>query len=420
MCSAEGSARQSRRRFLGLAVAGGVLPLVAACSGWLPGVSRARAAPEVPRTVRYGAKQVEDFTADAIIAALRSVPATGGEVVLPEGTYRIDKTVEIPTDNVVLRGSGPGTSLEATDNTFVTLYLNKRKLVTVADLRIVGIGQDGRGGTGINASEVERCAFENLRIERCGSSDAAGLFLTRSTGSRILNCHFEANGRGIHAYQGSTNTLIDRCTGHANAKEMIFLTTGCADSTISNCVSDGDGASAPAVSIAIHRDSDRTSVTDTVVRRSGKEQGVEIAASADNVVSGCTISESAWAGLHIVNAVRTVVTANRIVDNQQSGIIIRAAGTPEDVRPCDDLVITGNEISRNNLAGRSVNEVSWAGVEIESGNRIQIENNVFADNRTAAVYIHSGNSGTRIVGNQVTGQHARPVVNRAEGTSSDL
>jgi parallel beta-helix repeat protein len=200
---------------------------------------------------------------------------------------------------------------------------------------------------------------------------------------------------------------------------MIFLTTGCTDSTIANCLSDGDGASAPAVSIAIHR-SDRTSLTDTVVRRSGKEQGVEIAASADNVVSGCTISESAWGGLHIVNAVRTVVTANRITDNQQSGIIIRAAGTPEDVRPSDDLVISGNEISRNNLAGRSVNEVSWAGVEIESGNRIVIENNVFADNRTTAVYIHPGNTGTRITGNQVTGEHARLVINRAEGTSSDI
>lgn len=404
-----------------MVASGAALPLVAACSGWLPLAGEARAArPEIPRVVRYGARQVDDFTADAIIAALRSVPATGGEVVLAEGTYRIDKTVEIPTDNVVLRGAGPGTSLEATDSSFAMLYLNRRKLVTLADLRIVGAGEDGRGGAGINAFGIERCAFENLRVEHCGSSDAAGIFLNRSTGNRFVGCHFEANGRGLHAYQGSTNNLIDRCTGHANAKEMIFLTTGCADCTISNCVSDGDAATAPAVSIAIHRQSDRTSVTDTVVRRSGKEQGVEIAASADNVVSGCTISESAWAGLHIVNAARTVVTANRIVENQQSGIIIRAAGVAEDVRPCDDLIISGNEISRNNRAGRAANEVSWAGVEIESGNRIQIENNVFDDNRSAAVYIHPGNTGTRIVGNQVTGEHARLVIDRAERTSSDL
>jgi parallel beta-helix repeat protein len=407
-----------RRRFLSLAAASAVLPLVAACSAWLPGEARA-ARPELPRVVRYGAKQADDFTADAIIAALRSVPAIGGEVTLQEGTYRIDKTVEIPTDNVVLRGAGPGTVLEATDSSFVALYLNKRKLVTIADLRIVGAGQDGKGGSGVNASEIERCAFENLRIERCGSSDAAGVFLNRSSYNRVLGCHFEANGRGIHAYQSSTNNLIDRCTGHQNAKEMIFLTTGCSDCTVSNCASDGDGASAPAVSIAIHR-SDRTSLTDTTVQRSGKEQGVEIAASADNVVSGCTISESTWGGLHIVNSVRTIVTANRIVDNQQSGIIIRAAGTPADVRPCDDLVISGNEISRNNVPGRPPNEVSWAGIEIESGNNIRIENNLLADNRSAAIYIHPGNTGTRIAGNEIAGEHARPLVNRGDATTADV
>jgi parallel beta-helix repeat protein len=413
--------RVGRRRFLALAAAGGALPLVVACSGLMPGAGEARAArPEVPRVVRYGAKQADGFTADAIIAALRSVPAIGGEVVLPEGTYRIDKTVEIPTDNLTLRGAGPGTVLEATDNSFVVLYLNRRKLVTVADLRIVGAGQDGRGGAGINASEIERCAFENLRIERCGSADAAGIFLNRSSYNRVVGCHLEANGRGLHFYLDSTNNLIDRCTGYQNAKEMIFLTTGCSDSTISNCASESDGAGAPAVSIAIHRGSDRTTVTDTVVQRSGKEQGVEIAASADNVVTGCTISESAWAGLHIVNAVRTIITANRIVDNQQSGIIIRAAGTPEDVRPCDDLVISGNEISRNNVAGRPVNEVSWAGIEIESGNNIVIEHNVMADNRSAAIYIHPGNSGTRIAGNEVSGEHARPLVNRGEATTADI
>jgi parallel beta-helix repeat protein len=409
----------SRRRFLALAAAGAALPLAAACS-WLPGATRARAAgPSVPRVVRYGARQVDDLTADAIIAALRAVPALGGEVSLPAGTYRIDKTIEIPTDNVVLRGAGPDTVLQATDASFVVFYLNRRKLVTVADLRIVGAGQDGNGGTGINASEVERCAFENLRIERCGSADAAGIFLNKSTSNRVVGCHLESNGRGIHVYQDSTSNLIDRCTGHQNAKEMIFLTTGCSDCTVSNCASDGDGASAPAVSIAIHR-SDRTSLTDTTIQRTGQEQGVEIAASADNVVSGCTISESKWAGLHIVNSIRTVVTANRIVDNQQSGILVRAAGSPEDIRRCDDLVISGNEISRNDAAGRTVDEVSWAGIEIEAGDNIRIEQNVLADNHASAIYIHPGNTGTRIDGNQISGEHGRTLVNRGELTAADI
>jgi parallel beta-helix repeat protein len=156
------------------------------------------------------------------------------------------------------------------------------------------------------------------------------------------------------------------------------------------------------------------------VRRSGTEQGVEIAAGADNVVAGCTISESTWAGLHIVNAIRTVVTGNRIVQNRQSGILLRKAGTPEDVRSCDDCIISGNEISGNNSADRSAREVSWAGIEIESGNNVVIENNVLDDNHSAAIYIHPGNVGTKISANELRGTHVKLLVNRGEGTQSDI
>ncbi len=409
-----------RRRALGLAVAATTASLLSACGRGGLAVSEVRAArQESARIARFGAIAPDDFTADGINRALRAVAAVGGEVVLAEGTYVIDKTVEIPTDNVTLRGAGPGTVLQATDNAFVMLYLHQRKLVTVADLRIVGYGQDGRGGAGINASQIERCTFENLTVERCGSSDAAGIFMQRSSYNRIAGCHLESNGRGLHLYRDSTNNVIDRCTGYRNAKEMIFITTGGSDNAVSNCVSENDAVSAPAVSIAIHR-SDRTSVTDTIVRRTGTEQGIEIAAGADNVVAGCTISESVWAGLHVVNAVRTVVTGNRIVQNRQSGILLRKAGTPEDVRPCDDCIISGNEISGNNTARRPANEVSWAGIEIESGNNVIIESNVLDDNYSAAVYIHPGNSGTRIMTNELRGIHATRLINRGDGTLADI
>ena len=282
-----------------------------------------------------------------------------------------------------------------------------------------GAGQDGPGGAGIVADGIKLCTFDNLRIENFGSSDAAGLFMVGSSQNRIVNCHFEGNGRGLHLYQNSTENVIDGCSSHANAKEMIFLTTGCSDNQIMNCLSDGDGSRAPAVSIAIHR-SDRTSLTNSTVLHTGLEQGVEIAASADNAVMGCTIAQSSWAGLHIVNSIRTQVVGNTISGNQQSGIVLRSAGNPEDVRPCDNCVIARNLIANNNQGGLTLAQARWVGIESEQANNTVIEQNEVVENGSAAIYIAPGNQGTRVANNTISGQHAVTLLDEGAATVSDL
>jgi len=48
--------------------------------------------------------------------ALDSLPATGGEVVLPAGVFNIDQPIVLRRDNQTLRGDGPGTILRLADN----------------------------------------------------------------------------------------------------------------------------------------------------------------------------------------------------------------------------------------------------------------------------------------------------------------
>jgi parallel beta-helix repeat protein len=320
---------------------------------------------------------------------------------------------------MTIRGAGDGTVLQATDNTFNLMHLPGRRGVTITDLRIRGAGADGRGGQGLTGFRVQGCTFQRLRIERCGSSDASGLFLHASRENRILDCHFEDNGRGLMLYQDSTHNVIERCTGHRNAKEMIFLTEGCADNTISGCVSDHDGSRAPAVAVAIHK-SDRTTLLGCTIRRSGQEQGVEIAAGDDNVVADCIITESNWAGLHVVNAQRTVIAGNTIAGNRESGILLRSAGPPDEARPCNHCLIVDNLIADNNPSGRTLPERSWAGIEIQHGSFIRIERNRLRNNRSIGIYIAPGNTGTRISGNVIEGAHAALLVDHGAGTVSDL
>ena len=244
---------------------------------------------------------------------------------------------------------------------------------------IVGAGRDGPGGIGILADSCFGCSFDNLSIEACGSADASGIHLRATTYSHIGNSSFVHNGRGIQLYKGSSHNVISGCTGRDNAKEMMFLTDGCTDCTLADCISDGDGMRGAAVSIALHR-SDRSVLSGSTIRRSGREQGVEIAAGDDNVVSGCTISESNWAGLHIVNAQRTVVVGNSISGNQQAGILLRSAGDQTESRPSDGCQIVGNVITGNNPTRRPLSEVGWSAVELERGSGVRIERNTFRDN----------------------------------------
>jgi parallel beta-helix repeat protein len=375
-------------------------------------VGVSQAAPDGPTVVVAG------YTADAPQSALQSAGAFG-DVYLPEGIYMLDRTITIDEDGVSLRGARAGTVLQARSAAFNLLYLHNRTNVTIRDLSIVGAGSDGAGGIGILADACIGCTFQALSVQSCGSSDASGIHLRDTRFSRISKSSFVGNGRGIHLYHNASNNIIDWCTGAGNAKEMIFLTEGCTDCIITGCTSENDGRTGAAVSIAIHR-SDRSVLSGSEVRRSGQEQGVEIAAGDDNVVANCTIADSNWAGLHIVNAQRTIVAGNLISGNKQAGILLRSAGDSSESRPADGCVISGNVIEGNNPDGRPLAEAGWSAIELERGSNVRIERNFLRDNHATAIHIAAGNRATNVQNNVFQGAHSALLVDEGTASSSDI
>jgi len=78
---------------------------------WIPGI--AGGIPNIPLTE----KNVLDFKADptgvndskaAFVSAINGLPASGGVVIIPAGTYKIGSTITISKNNVVFRGEGVG------------------------------------------------------------------------------------------------------------------------------------------------------------------------------------------------------------------------------------------------------------------------------------------------------------------------
>jgi hypothetical protein len=86
-----------------------------------------------------------------IIQALNDLPATGGEVVILDGTYNITASINIPKDNVSLRGNGNATILKRMYNSTNTDSGSTAKgLITLngkSGCKIQGLQIDGNKAT---------------------------------------------------------------------------------------------------------------------------------------------------------------------------------------------------------------------------------------------------------------------------------
>ena len=107
---------------------------------------------------------------EEIIQALNDLPATGGEVVILDGTYNITASINIPKDNVSIRGSGNATILKRMYNS------------TVSDS-----GSKAHGLISLN--EKSGCKIQGLQIDG-----------NRATYASTYNC-------GIRLYLSNNNTV---------------------------------------------------------------------------------------------------------------------------------------------------------------------------------------------------------------------
>lgn len=132
-----------------------------------------------------------------IQAALDSLPATGGEVVLSAGTFHVHQPLVLSRDGQTLRGSGPDTVLRLVDNANCPVIIMGQPVnhpqQTVRNLRVADLFVDGnrkgqqrelwrlRGegseirNNGITVQAVSDCTVENVV---CARNRSGGLVTT--------------------------------------------------------------------------------------------------------------------------------------------------------------------------------------------------------------------------------------------------
>ena len=200
-------------------------------------------------------------TSLAIQQALDRLPESGGEVVLPPGTFEVSQPIVLRRDHQSLRGSGDATVLRLGDGANCPVIIlgepinNPRR--TVKDLRVSSLFIDGnryhqqrelwrlRGegseirNNGITVQSVSNSVVEHVTCARCRSG---GLVTTRDVRGLTVRdlTAFDNEFDGLACYQ-TVDCLFTKLCLHDNPGAGISLDLAFNHNVVSNAVLTANG-----------------------------------------------------------------------------------------------------------------------------------------------------------------------------------
>jgi len=263
---------------------------------------------------------------ETINAAINSLPASGGKVVLLEGTYDVDNSIVVPS-NVGINMS-PGTVIKVKDNldSDIDVITNTDKVNGNSNIQI-------NGGTIYGNKSNNSSGVQN------------GIYFKSVTSCKI------------------STTVSD------------FRNTGiCLESSINNNINNNICENNDSLGIKLYY-SDGNTITGNTCNNNGNASGTYLTRSNNNTITGNTCSNNKWSGVFIDNSLNNTIVGNTCKGNGSnatlnhwgSGIfVIRSSGNNISGNVCienyhDGICISefsgapsdGNNISNNNCKSNS-------------------------------------------------------------------
>ena len=250
---------------------------------------------------------------EEIIQALNDLPATGGEVVILDGTYNITASINIPKDNVSLRGNGNTTILKRMYNS------------TDADS-----GSTAKGLITLN--EKSGCKIQGLQIDGNKATYTAsynyGIYLYSSSDSTVTGNTCNNNNYGIYQYSSSNNTVTgNTCNNNSTGIRL--------DSSSDNTVT-GNTCNNNSFGIYQYSSSDNT-VTGNTCNNNNNYGIYLLSSSSYNTVTGNTCNNNNYGICLLSSSSYNTVTGNTCNNNSNSGIFLSSSS---------NNTITGNTCIR--------------------------------------------------------------------------
>lgn len=274
-------------------------------------------------------------TCAGINAAIVALGSSGGEIVLPEGTYTCTETVDVLYDNTTIRGAGWGTKIVpsayaswATPDSVVKVFDGNSK-ITLRDFQIDGTSVAG-GATGhdlINVLRSNDILIENIYAHHADdyAIEVSDIGEVNCKRNKILNNNVSDNDTGGINVTSCIHTTVSNNTISSQAGTY-GLNAGGAYSTYT------DNKIITTATNGIYALAAQSSFKGNYV--SGGTNGIYLVSAdmniIDNTVSGSTT------GLNTNNSpgvARNIISHNHFVSNT-TGIIINGAGA----QPVDNVL----------------------------------------------------------------------------------
>jgi parallel beta-helix repeat protein len=263
-----------------------------------------------------------DGTADQveINAAITALPATGGEIVILDGTYNITSKINVTKNNVSIRGNGNATILKRMFNS------------TSAEGVITLTGRSG-------------CKIANLQVDGNKASYtndySRGIYLSSSSNNTITGNTYNNNIYGMYIESSNNNNTVTGNTCNNNT-HGIYLSSS-SNNTITGNTCNNNTSNG----ISLLSSSNNTVTGNTCNNNSN---GMYIESSNNNTVVGNTCNNNDR-GMYIESSNNNTVVGNTCIRGTgQAGDYI---STQYPIR----LVGTSNNynlISNNNCMGKAV------------------------------------------------------------------
>jgi parallel beta-helix repeat protein len=288
-----------------------------------------------PEKADYRCDGVDDHV--EIQAALDSLPSTGGQVILLDGTFNVESDIGRNISNITIRGQGKSTVLTTTTSgltffSFTGTSGSELTGITISDMVIDGANS---GHIGIYFEYVDKSLIQNVLIKRFDSIHGlADIKLYNSDFNQIID-----NAITGCRYYG---ICLDTCNNNIIADNMIYinhycgiyLETNCYNNTITGnnimsnfaggilisysnnntvagntCIENGDG-------IGIYTGDNNAIVGNTCIRN---RNGIYIDTGNYNTITGNVCKESGYEGLDLYDSNHNSIIGNTIAASSQNG-----------------------------------------------------------------------------------------------------
>jgi hypothetical protein len=372
--------------------------------------------PPRPAAALPGARPaIEAANYATLQAAIDALPATGGVIRLPAGTFEIREPLRITQEDVLLEGAGTATHIKninaagqpalviespkLTENPRATLWR-----VQIQNLRITG---NEKSGHGIHARRIDEIFLhgvtvsyhggDGVRLDNCYEDPRIGdcLFTyNKANGVNLIGCHDIV----VVGNQFEENLDALRCSDSFN-----LCMTG---NNLDDHLRDG---------VVIEN------TYGSVVSGNMIEECKGRAIVLDRDCYGITLSSNVIAhemagGVDLVDAHGCAVSANTFTIVRQNALRIGPAS--------DRITVTGNNFSSSFIGDgkdkRAQTDRSASGIVLAATSDVAISGNLFSGLSTKAVTLEGDQPTSRVLFSDnlltdVTSDHARAAKGVAEG-----